>query len=430
MASVRFYSDFVVKLKKERILVVDNNGEHLITDDDTKNKDVVGQLWENQRIIYQMDILILGNGFDLAHGLKTTYMDFLNYCVEKNSKRLIRMVNYGTTFIDNIWLRHFITTNNNYGKNWIDLEEEIYRVILSLNKNIKDLSGGDVKIVFPLIFTIQKDILNFDFEQIIDCLKTCNDRIQTDDRKYAIIETNDFSHLHFYIDNYQGFVNFIYDQLRDFIKLFEKYLSEVVMFQCTSESEYQLSLLKGSKPNIMNFLFVLNFNYTSTLTNLYERAMNSRQKQSIQNFYIHGKIDSNNIVLGTQFYDNNKTNISLEFNVFRKHNQRHKYNTIEEYQSLLHIIKNSNDNTKRIFHVVGHSLDKSDSIILKHIFLANKNSVINVYYHNEENQEKLINNITEIIGEEEVMEKVRFIYQHDPKSGILIPVEVPILVEN
>ena len=68
-----------------------------------------------------MDILILGNGFDLTHDLKTTYMDFLNYCVEKNSKRLIGMINYGTTFIDNIWLRHFITTCNNYGKNWIDL---------------------------------------------------------------------------------------------------------------------------------------------------------------------------------------------------------------------------------------------------------------------------------------------------------------------
>ena len=35
-----------------------------------------------------MQILILGNGFDLAHGLKTTYLDFLNYCIENNSKRL------------------------------------------------------------------------------------------------------------------------------------------------------------------------------------------------------------------------------------------------------------------------------------------------------------------------------------------------------
>ena len=29
-----------------------------------------------------MNILILGNGFDLAHDLKTTYINFLNYCIE------------------------------------------------------------------------------------------------------------------------------------------------------------------------------------------------------------------------------------------------------------------------------------------------------------------------------------------------------------
>ena len=27
-----------------------------------------------------MNILILGNGFDIAHGLDTRYTDFLNYC--------------------------------------------------------------------------------------------------------------------------------------------------------------------------------------------------------------------------------------------------------------------------------------------------------------------------------------------------------------
>ena len=53
------------------------------------------------------------------------------------------------------------------------------------------------------------------------------------------------------------------------------------------------------------------------------------------------------------------------------------------------------------------------------MLLANKNSKINVYFHDEEAQERMINNITEIIGEEEVMAKVRFIHQHDEKRGIL-----------
>ena len=47
--------------------------------------------------------------------------------------------------------------------------------------------------------------------------------------------------------------------------------------------------------------------------------------------------------------------------------------------------------------------------------------MINIYYHNEEAQERFINNITEIIGEEEVMTKVKLIYQHDEKREILRP---------
>lgn len=54
------------------------------------------------------------------------------------------------------------------------------------------------------------------------------------------------------------------------------------------------------------------------------------------------------------------------------------------------------------------------------MFLSNKNAVINIYYNNEEAQERLINNITDIIGEDEVMTKVQLIYQHDKERGILI----------
>ena len=244
-----------------------------------------------------MNILILGNGFDLAHGLKTKYSDFLDYCVEKNNKRIIGMINYGTTFIDNIWLQHFITTCNNYGKNWVDLEDEIYRVVLSLNKTLLDLSGGEIEMIFPLTFSIKKDILEFNFYKIIDYLKTCNNRLETDKKKYITVETNDFSHLYFYIENYQGLINFIYDQLRTFVEMFERYLNEVVMSEIDSEPKYQLSLLQSSKPNIKSFLFILNFNYTNTLTKLYKDTMDSKQKKSIRNFYVHGKINANNIVL-------------------------------------------------------------------------------------------------------------------------------------
>ena len=113
--------------------------------------------------------------------------------------------------------------------------------------------------------------------------------------------------------------------------------------------------------------------------------------------------------------------INVEFNIFKKHYQRHRYETIESYQDLLRKIKKTC--SIPIFHIIGHSLDSADHNILKHILLANPNSIINIYYHNKEAQERLMHKINSIIGEEEVMAKVRFIDQHDAKRGILIPQE-------
>ncbi len=45
-ANGRFYPDFIAKLKDGRILVVEYKGEHLIDYTDTKNKALVGELWE------------------------------------------------------------------------------------------------------------------------------------------------------------------------------------------------------------------------------------------------------------------------------------------------------------------------------------------------------------------------------------------------
>lgn len=364
-----------------------------------------------------MDILVIGNGFDLAHDLKTSYKDFLEYWIDKNNKRVVGF-NYGTSFIDNIWLRHFITKKQELGNTWIDLETEIFNVIQSVNKTIFDLCDGELWCTFPLRFSIQKDILQFNFNNIINHFKTTQEQYNTRRKKYINLETNDFSSLYFFIENYFGLINFLYDQLRVFTKEFEKYLTDNVCSTLTNESKYLL-LFPNSKE-----LIVLSFNYTNICEILYQYDFNvvDYNLPIIKPVYVHGKAKKDgscNLVLGTHSFDN--ANIPTDFNVFKKHNQRHKYGTIEAYQELLKKLNEPKKIVKPVFHVVGHSLDKTDHNILKHVFLANKNAAINIYYHSEEAQERLINNITEIIGEEEVMAKVRMIYQHDEKRGILKP---------
>ena len=266
----------------------------------------------------------------------------------------------------------------------------------------------------PIFFCIKKDVTDFEFNNINNYIKLTTQIHSVDNKGYANIETNDFSTLYTYIESYQGFINYLYDKLREFIKEFENYLNNNICSSSTVSSKYLLSLKTSN-------LYVLSFNYTDVCEVLYQYNCNiSHPNIRMTPIYIHGKAtktDSCNLVLGTHSFEN--IAIPVNFNVFKKHNQRHKYGTIEAYQEFLRIVMQSN--IRPIFHVVGHSLDKTDHNILKHAFLANKNAVINIYYHNEEAQERLINNITDIIGEEEVMAKVRMIYQHDEKRGILKP---------
>ena len=74
--------------------------------------------------------MVSGNGFDLAHGLKTTYMDFLDSIKEGNYKN--KWINYFSSLYRSKRMR---------GEKWIDLEEEIKQVL----DKIKSLPSINVK---------------------------------------------------------------------------------------------------------------------------------------------------------------------------------------------------------------------------------------------------------------------------------------------
>lgn len=373
-----------------------------------------------------MDVLVIGNGFDLAHDLKTSYKDFLECCHIKNLKDFTEgLPSYKKLCETNLWMKHFITRQKQLGDTWIDLENEIYSVIETLKEHPGIKGSGVAKYICPQLLSIQKEDKSFIFSNIKNYSTSCDNSPHVDTKEYTTEITEGMFYA--YIKTPKGFVNFLYDQLREFTKSFEDYLRENILSEIPEQSKYQLSLQAiGVQPQDKD-VYVLSFNYTNTCEKLYNQKFNTYCSLKIRPVYVHGQVcnsDNCNLILGTHSFDNKRTSsntkpIPVDFNVFKKHNQRHRYGTIEAYQELLKKLNEPKRIIKPVFHVVGHSLDKTDHNILKHVFLANKNATINIYYHNEEAQERLINNITEIIGEEEVMTKVRLIHQHDESRGIL-----------
>ncbi len=356
-----------------------------------------------------MDILILGNGFDLAHGLNTKYVDFLNYCQEKYSTtKNVGVDNSNNFLFENIWVKHFLNKTLE-GDKWIDLENEIYNVIEKISRLPYFKNNDTYEKYKEIAFFISKDYWD----------------LNLDDAQRYFREPSTINRRNCYCIWLKEFITFLYLQLRDFVNEFEKYLIKEGNKTINTTPKYNLRISKGC-------VSLLNFNYTDTCEKLYNINFNHNNCGiKTKAVYVHGKVNNENgcnLVLGTHSFDNEK--IPVEFNIFKKHHQRHRYRTIEPYQELLNELKYSKKIYTPVFHIIGHSLDKTDHNILRHILLAREKSVINIYYHDEEALARMQNNIDLIIGEEEVMSKVRFIAQEAPDRGILIPQEEPVLAEN
>ena len=175
-----------------------------------------------------MDILIIGNGFDLAHGLKTSYGEFLDFC--KNLKfedESEQYSDYKHCLEKNLWMKHFITRQNQLGNTWIDLENEIYEVIKFLKSQfIFDKYRDSSLLKMNKILEIEKYKCNFQLQNIHDYLRDAysNDNLSKD----GIEPFFKYDMIGFYLENSQDLINLLHRHLIEFTHLFEKYLLEEV----------------------------------------------------------------------------------------------------------------------------------------------------------------------------------------------------------
>ena len=117
-----------------------------------------------------MNILVIGNGFDLAHGLPTRYTDFLKWIVGQHdffytlkkqdsqitklrecislripeeanrkviSQRITHQEEIWNCIDDNFWIGYFLQNPMYQKENWIDFENEISKVIKSVDADMK-----------------------------------------------------------------------------------------------------------------------------------------------------------------------------------------------------------------------------------------------------------------------------------------------------
>ena len=411
-----------------------------------------------------MNILLIGNGFDLAHHLPTKYPDFLEFV--KVIKQILKICNgedigdidWGNINVQvkelikpnmgnvrnnlfsqsemwndligkNVWIEYFLQCDSFLKENWIDFESEISRIIKIIDNDIHSNGGLDT-----VIRNISEDFFANYF------LDNLDERIQMRDEaafiKCAGLPVGKQSK---YIEQYRqdnpveplkeeitygNLISMLEDDLNKLTRALEIYICEYVE---------KIDIIEKS-PDIdkEEIDFILSFNYTHIFSKLYSVSSQSKKEVADPFDYLHGEakinntVETNNMVLGIDEYlPKKRRNRETEFIAFKKFYQRIYKQTGSEYKRWVEIIKNKmqeiDDKIKNQYPVqipynkipnkcrnqlfiFGHSLDITDKDVLREMIL-NDNVYTTIYYPDKKELGRKIANLVKVIGQDELIRR-------------------------
>ncbi len=394
-----------------------------------------------------MNILIVGNGFDLSHYLPTKYDHFMvamgaienwdeqkgemgfddifGSLYEKESyffqytkaiyqtdeiKILIDQIrDLKEKLKENVWYQYF-SDHVREVKTWIDFEKKIEEALNSvaiLFDRINEIYEKKNKLELEVKSSGYIEDNNFIYLVEHVCCALCCLRLLSKGYYDSIYDSKNgmkFNYTQEKQKNYNYLVNSRY------IRSFEKYnlynfedslrdlnvsLNDLIgIFNFYLMLLGDLKLVKPLINNFGDFKEVHSFNYTNTYRYLYS------DKQEVN--FLHGKSGSNqNIVLGVSDL-NNEYLRKIKAYGFTKYHQKLFKDTDYRFLTIL----NNNFRRDATIYIWGHSLDSSDENYINEIFSSDgvtyHGVTVVVYYFNEQAKFDLLANLLHILGKVKV----------------------------
>jgi len=381
-------------------------------------------------------IILIGNGFDLAHGLPTGYVQFINklwidiinnikisyrtnytddcITIQQNKDNihiylLKEVIGFAQTYeellnniercslksqINNQFLGH-ITGQQQRCKNWVDIEDEYYQFLTHEFDTRKrtEYDYTDIKTLNRDFESLKQKLNDYLFEipknqTVISLLKVTN----IIDSPIKLREFTDIGKENIASDEYwkvvrekNGDPDGRYDKLsQKTVPLLKKYkdfdgqeLKEIILCDIQKEDRAEQYFDLQFK----NLLF-LNFNYTDT-----EKYYTNSEEFNIDTIHIHGEVNNpNNPIIfgyGDELEENYSKLENLQDNDYLENIKSIRYLETDNYKKMLSFI----DSDKYQVIILGHSCGNSDRTLLNTLF-EHKNCVsIKPYYYQYKDQQ-------------------------------------------
>lgn len=369
------------------------------------------------------DLLIVGNGFDLYHGLPTRYTDFLkfisywsifwdnyngeakaqvctpfrvklseqNEIIEESMRDFASHQGYYkyehlefiNSHIDNLWIQYFLKKQLS-SVNWIDFEGEIYNVLKLVEEyysefipEMRKRNDAPIKYIPGDMSTVINIFKKNCPEEYIDFTQGIISRRDTEKDKLK--------------NNKEMLLSTMKRELDDLIKCLDYYLLDFVSNIKVEQYSEQIKEL--------SYINLLNFNYTYTYASVYG-------KNSLREHHrIHGDCLEEDMVLGIPDESFPST---LDYIYFQKYFQRIQKRTGNYYKSWItepNAREKSLEDVPINVFIMGPSLADSDKGILKEIFMNDFVCKITIFYHSQLAYEQQVINLVSMFGKDFVIEQ-------------------------
>ena len=301
-------------------------------------------------------LVIIGNGFDLAHGLKTSYEDFILWFLNKRYFYHSDCVNGRFYFSGNRANDKLldITGNGTFGDGFEGF------------KSVSDFYGLTTDSYY-----IKREFHDPFFEKIVklsgnnwvDIEREYYNELLKLSKKDEVIKLN---------------------ESLDAIKIeLAEYLSQIKCAYFNKEIDQHFRSLK-SDSNIED-IYLLNFNYTSNI----EIYISEKQAEKKLLNYIHGKLkDIENPIIfgyGDETDDNYEKIEKLNNNEYLKHMKSFEYLQTPNYKNLFEFLDKKDEPFE--VHIMGHSCGLSDRLLFTHILEHPNLHSVKIYYYDKGNGE-------------------------------------------
>ena len=339
------------------------------------------------------NVLVIGNGYDLAHGLNTRYDDFIEY---------IKRAAEDDSFIENQSEREFIhkciESNGFIGyfldytnavPGWVDLERLIREVIkyfeLFFRNHYDFIEGRNITWHLNDESEAKGNIV-----KIKNCLLSFS-MLYDQNNSHGLIYSKHLMEKYYSAEfglNKREILRILKKQLDEVIELLRIYLKNQMNEK--RESIKKIRQIKEIDPS-----YVISFNYTDTY------KIYGIKPEDV--FHVHGNLNKNNMVLG--FNDDDPEN--LDFIYFKKYFQRIQKLTgyINEGRFSYKDESGITHRNEMAVHFYGHSMDKTDGdIILKLRSMSNR---FVIYNYDQEDYEQKVVNLIEVFGKESALKEIQ-----------------------